>query len=347
MKYFVVFQNKTFKEEHAQGILWAPKKNKSGGPATFHWKSMTDVKKGDIIFSIVKNIIVARGVATGSAIDQANPFDNDLWYRDGWLVKLNYEFPLEKMKISEHIEDLRALLPDYNSPFNKITGGGNQGYLFPISKELGQKLDEYITDVFESEDFDSVFDIDLETSNEIRHLYEEQGIEEGTLYLAETDRPDGTNKPKTRRQVIQGRKTDFLKKSQKDAKTGLLAEELVVAYEKEFLINNDKEYLANKVKWVAKEADGYGYDVLSYTLDGKIKYIEVKATTLGKTHPFDISLNEVRTSVEKKDNYWIYRVYYMDSNEPKFYTVNGNVIKKFYLEPTSYKAYIKEKETTE
>ena len=344
MKYFVVFQNQSFKKEHEQGILWAPKKTSDGSPALFHWSSMKDIEEGDIVFSIVKNCVVARGIAQGKAIDQPNPLNNDQWDKDGWLVHLNYNFSLEKIRIMDHIEEIRPLLPAKYSPF-KLNGGGNQGYLYSISQDLGQKLDDYLVGVFESEDFDSVFDIDTDTSEEIRQLFEEQGIEEGTVFLAETDRPYGTNKPKTKRQVVHGRKTDFIKKAEKNAKTGLLAEELVVAHEKEYLIKNDRGDLADKVRWVAKEADGFGYDVLSYTLDGKKIFIEVKATTLGKNHPFDISANEIKTSEQKENNYWIYRVYYLDSGKPKFFKVSGNVEEQFYLEPTSYKAYIKEKKT--
>ncbi|PKK98656.1 MAG: hypothetical protein CVV57_05575 [Tenericutes bacterium HGW-Tenericutes-2] len=347
MKYFVVFQNKTFKEEHQSGILWAPKKDINGRFTQFHWESMTKIRKGDVVFSIISNYIVARSIAKSEAIDHSNPFNNELWSRDGWLVYLDYDFSIEKIKISEHIDEIRDLLPDTYSPFNKVTGGGNQGYLFPISKDLGRKLDEYILDVYEADDLETVFTIDEETSDIIRQLYEEQGIEEGQVILAETERPNGSNKPRVKKQVIHGRKIDFIEKAKKDAKTGVLAEELVVAYEKEYLIKHNKEDLANRVKWVANEADGFGYDVLSYSLDGKEKYIEVKATILGKSQSFDISANEIETSRNKKNNYWIYRVYYMNSDEPKFFKINGDIEEHFYLEPTSYKAYLKEKKLDE
>lgn len=347
MKYFVVFQNKSYKEEHKFGILWAPKRDTNGGNPRFHWKSMTDVKKGDVIFSIIKNKVAARSIATEEAIDQPNPLKNEQWGKDGWLVRVKYDFEIQNVRISDQIEEIRDLLPEKYSPFNKITGNGNVGYLYSISNELGRMIDGYILNDYETASPDSVFTVDDETSEVIRHLFEEQGIDEGHIILVETERPNESNKPKTRRQYTLARKIDFIEKAKKDAKTGVLAEELVVAYEKEFLINQGKEDLAKRVKWVAKEADGYGYDVLSYSLDGSEKYIEVKATTLGISQPFDISANEIETAKNSKENYWIYRVYNMDSNERKFFKISGDIEKEFDLEPTSYKAYLKEKKLDE
>ncbi len=124
----------------------------------------------------------------------------------------------------------------------------------------------------------------------------------------------------------------------------MLAEKLVEAYEKNELMRNGRSDLADKVKWVAAEADGFGYDILSYYKDGREKFIEVKGTSLGERHPFDISINEVFTSQEKGEDYWIYRVYHLDSNSPEFYKVQGPVDKFFDLSATSFKAFFKNQE---
>ncbi len=343
MNYFIVFQNQTFSEEHSKGILWAPKSDKNGGPAKFHWSSMKDIKKGDIIFSIIKNVIISRGVALSSATDESNPFSNDLWNRDGWLVNIDYNYTYEKIKIMDYIKTIRPLLPNIYSPFNHITGKGNQGYLFPISRELGILLDNFISGTYKSEIFEGIFDIDQDTSDSIRHLYEEQQINEGTVIIVETEHPFHSNRPRVKKQVIHGRKIDFIKKAEQDSKTGMLAERLVIEHEKLFLTSNGRKDLAELVKWVAKEADGYGYDVLSYDLAGKEKYIEVKATLLGKNHPFEITANEVMTSEQLESNYWIYRIYYMNSDQPMFYKMHGSASEVLDLEPIVFRAYIKEK----
>lgn len=342
MSYFVVFQNKTFEEEYSKQILWAPQKDINGENTYFHWESMKDLRIGDIVFSIVKNNVVSRSIVIKKAIEKVNPFNNGLWSREGWLAELKYDLSINNIKIMDHIDEIRELLPKMHSPFNSLTGRGNQGYLYPISAKLGSKIDELVLSQVQ-ERISDIFDIDQETAEVISQLYQEQGIEEGKVILVEIDRPENSNKPKVKRQVVYGRKIDFIAKAEKDQKTGVLAEELVVEYEKDYLRKNNRDDLAQRVKWVAKEADGYGYDVLSFDLNGEEKYIEVKATTLGESTPFEITANEVELSNSKSNHYWIYRVVHMNSTEPVFYKVNGNVYEEFELEPIAYRAYLKDK----
>ena len=46
MAYWWVCQNKTGKEEHQGGYLWAPHRNKNG-QTFFHWENMDLVRPGD------------------------------------------------------------------------------------------------------------------------------------------------------------------------------------------------------------------------------------------------------------------------------------------------------------
>lgn len=189
---------------------------------------------------------------------------------------------------------------------------------------------------------DEVFKTDETTSSIIRGVYDEEGIDNGEVILIETERPEGSNKPKYKKQSVNAKKTDFLKKTKRDAAIGIRGEELVVLHEKNHLNELGLTDLANQVKWVAQIADGYGYDVLSFDEDGLEKYIEVKTTTIANDkHPFDISANEVKTSDTFKDQYWIYRIYNVEENEPKFYKTNGSISEQFDLVPSSYKAYLK------
>jgi len=344
MKYFVVFQNQTFEQEFKAGILWAPKKDKNGVSSRFFWESMNLAKKGDVVFSVVKNYIVTRSIVTKEAVDYHNPLDTELWSRDGWLVKVDYDTQIDNIRISDHIDQLRDLLPDHHSPFRKSNGYGNQGYLFPISNELGNKLDQLINAAYVIKEDNDIFTVSEEEAEIIGVLFDEEGVDQANVIILESEIPETSNKPLLKQKMIHGRKIDFIEKAKKDAKTGLLGEELVVNYEKDFLIKNHRTDLAEKVKWVAKEADGYGYDVLSYDLNGNEKYIEVKTTKLDKDQPFEISANELRTSYEFKDQYWIYRIFSLDTKQPEFYKTQGEMNKHYDLEPTSFKAYIKKKE---
>ncbi len=341
MRYFIVFQNQSFKEEFRQGILWAPKTDRAGNEAKFHWKSMLLCRPGDVVFSITNNIIRARSIVEAAATDLINPLAGELWTTEGWLVKVNYSFSINEIKISDEFEMIRPLLPEKYSPFNLRNGRGNQGYLFPINNPLGELLDNLVSDTYQKYEESNIMSISLDESEMIHDIYEESGIEEGEIILIEDAPPSISNKPKTKVTRVYGKKTDFIKKAEEDQKTGIKAEILVRDYERSVLINLGRQDLADKVRWMAKEADGYGYDVLSYDEWGNEKYIEVKGTKLMKTTPFNITSNELETSINKGNKYWIYRVYYVNDHSPKFYKFQGRIDSNFDIEPSEYKVYTK------
>ncbi|AIO17989.1 hypothetical protein KQ51_00085 [Candidatus Izimaplasma bacterium HR1] len=340
--YFIVFQGKTYKEEFSEGILWAPIKGKDGSKALFHWETLTNCKPGDIVYSIVGNKLKARGTIEDKAIISPNPFDNDLWVRDGWLVNVDYYFIEDGIKIKEYINEIRPMLPKKYSPFNHKTGNGNVGYLYEIGSDLGEYLNQFIGNEYKTDVMKQVFEVTKDEEQMIELVMEEEGLDEAELIILEQKPPLKSNKPKSRRKKVHYKKTDFLKKAERDIKKGLAAEKLVEAYEKNYLIMRGRKDLADKIKWVAKEADSYGYDILSFDEFGVEKYIEVKGTTLGINNPFDVSRNEVETSIQKKDNYWVYRVYNLDTSKPLFYKLQGSLEEVLELEPSSYKAYIKD-----
>ncbi len=302
---------------------------------------MTKCDVGDVVFSVVRNEIVSRGIVKKRAVTEDNPFDNELWINEGWKVELDYNFTINNIKVKDHIDLIKDLLPDKYAPFNPITGRGNQGYLYTIPNQLGHLLDDLIIDVTQDYDVKSVFEVDEDAEELIQGVYEEAGIKEGEVMLVEEDPPSISNKPKTKVTKVHGRKVDYLKKAERDQKQGIKAERLVLEYEKQCLKDQGRDDLAKQVKWVAKEADGYGYDILSYDLEGNEKYIEVKSTSLGKNAPFDVSANEVETSKKYKGQYWVYRVYHIEDKQPRFFMSQGNIAVEFDLEPSAFKAYLK------
>ena len=86
---------------------------------------------------------------------------------------------------------------------------------------------------------------------------------------------------------------------------GLKGEEFVVDYEKTHLLQLNLTNLADKVKRISNENVANGYDVLSYTPDGKEKFIEVKTTTSSKFE-FEISSNELKKAKQLSANYFLY-----------------------------------------
>lgn len=118
------------------------------------------------------------------------------------------------------------------------------------------------------------------------------------------------------------------RKSQILKKLGTRGELIVLEYERNRLIKNKRPDLAKKIIHVAKTDDTAGYDILSYEIDGKPKYVEVKATKLppGKAQ-FYISLNEKNKS-EKLQNYNVYIVHGVTTKNPKIWNI-GNPFNPF------------------
>ena len=91
--------------------------------------------------------------------------------------------------------------------------------------------------------------------------------------------------------------------------TGDQGEEVVYLLEYQYLIDAGRFDLAGKVKNVSKDlGDGAGYDVLSYFLDGREKYIEVKTTSSDIDRPFYLSKNERDFLEREKESSFVYRV---------------------------------------
>lgn len=148
MNYFIVFQNKTYKEEMNGGYLWAPQRTRSGHEI-FHWTNMTKVKDGDIIFSMYKRNLVSINIANGKAVDAIRPSDLDktnLWEEHGWLLKAEYKELGNPVSISDNIDEILKLCPSKYSPFT-VKGTGSQGYLFEIGKEFGEYLLKLANDI--------------------------------------------------------------------------------------------------------------------------------------------------------------------------------------------------------
>lgn len=144
MNYFIVFQNKTYKEEKEGQYFWAPQKTNQGR-SIFHWENMKKIQPGDIIFSMFRQRLFSVNTATEKAIDSANPFPNheSTWERNGWLVSAEYNELPNPVILREHIEAILELCPPKYSPFTR-TGGGTQGYLFEIDKSFGEYLLELV-----------------------------------------------------------------------------------------------------------------------------------------------------------------------------------------------------------
>ncbi|MFW6015172.1 MAG: protein NO VEIN domain-containing protein [bacterium] len=143
---------------------------------------------------------------------------------------------------------------------------------------------------------------------------------------------------------FKGRKNvDYDAIRRENDKLGKKGEEMILNYEITYLKSNGKFELADKVEHSSEiHGDGIGYDIKSFSLDGKEKYIEVKTTTKGITTPFFMSINEKHFMEENQNNYRLVRVNNFDksTNKGDFFELTSNeLLTEYTFEATEFKVY--------
>lgn len=179
-------------------------------------------------------------------------------------------------------------------------------------------------------------------------LLDESGTDDAeitTLSLIDIPEPLKSNKfSSMSRKTV--KKIDYDKKARTNARNGLLGEELVLSYEEDRLKKMGREDLAQKIKWVSKEDDGTGYDIISYDVEesGKVieKYIEVKSTEGKEKNIFFVSANELDVFNKLGERYFIYRVCNVKSKHPELFILNYQDFNaRIQLDVDNYKASLK------
>ena len=175
-------------------------------------------------------------------------------------------------------------------------------------------------------------------------LINESGLEqEEIVTLKEVDIPSGKKATKYKeisRKIV--RKIDYAKKQKTNANNGLLGEKLVMAYEEEKLRKAGRTDLVDKIKWISREDDGTGYDILSFDEEGNEIYIEVKTTEGKDNSVFFISANEINVMDSLKEKYFIYRVFNVKTKNPEVFIISyDDFTSKINLSIENYKAELK------
>lgn len=124
-------------------------------------------------------------------------------------------------------------------------------------------------------------------------------------------------------------KMDYIKSQIANTKIGELGEKLVFKHEQEklkTLAKKDSKFAMLIPEWVALEDDGAGYDIKSYNENGDEIFIEVKATTGSKFTPFYISANELEFSKTHAGNYYLYRLFSINTTaEVAYFILSGDI----------------------
>ncbi|MDT0650580.1 DUF3883 domain-containing protein [Autumnicola edwardsiae] len=221
-------------------------------------------------------------------------------------------------------QNISAALIKFNQPYIK-------GYLPRFNYQ--QILDEKVAAHLENHtDYEKLFKIYADRD------VEKRSIDNYDKMLVKPPAIEEVNEPKisyTRNPI----KVNYLEREQKNSKLGYLGEKLIYDYEKWNLTKMGKEKLAQEIRWISKdEGDGAGYDILSKTIDGQDKYIEVKTTKLGIKTPFFFSDNEFEFSNRNSKNYYLYRVFDFE-NRSRIFTKNGGLQEICQYAPVVYKGY--------
>jgi hypothetical protein len=103
---------------------------------------------------------------------------------------------------------------------------------------------------------------------------------------------------------------DVAGRDERNRALGRAGEERALAHEKAVLTGAGRSDLASKVRWVSEEdGDGAGYDIASYTPEGRARLIEVKTTNGWERTPFHISRNELAIAEERRADWCLMRLY--------------------------------------
>lgn len=105
-------------------------------------------------------------------------------------------------------------------------------------------------------------------------------------------------------------KFDVAGRDARNRALGKAGEERVFNHERSELMVRGLDHLARRVRWVAEEdGDGLGYDILSFSPEGKERLIEVKTTTGWERTPFHMTINELAVSLERQDAWSLFRLH--------------------------------------
>ena len=101
--------------------------------------------------------------------------------------------------------------------------------------------------------------------------------------------------------------------SKKSDKVGKLGEEIVFEFEKNKLVKENRQDLADRLNWHRDDAGNRtpGWDITSFNKDGQEIYIEVKASEGQKISDVELTINE-----------WIQAEKNIESNQYKVYLVS-------------------------
>ncbi|MCV0429132.1 MAG: DUF3883 domain-containing protein, partial [Roseibium sp.] len=134
------------------------------------------------------------------------------------------------------------------------------------------------------------------------------------------------------------RRFDVASRDENNRALGKAGEELVFHRERTQLQHQGRNDLASRVRWVSQEdGDGAGYDILSFTPEGKDRLIEVKTTNGWERTPFHISRNELDVAETRQNDWYLFRLYEF-AQSPKAFELRPPLEAHVALTATDFQA---------
>ena len=134
------------------------------------------------------------------------------------------------------------------------------------------------------------------------------------------------------------RKFDVAGRDERNRSLGEAGEKRVLNHERAVLTDAGRADLAGKVRWVSQEdGDGAGYDISSFTPEGRVRWIEVKTTNGWERTPFHISKNELEVAEANRSKWRLFRLWNF-SRQPKAFELRPPLEAHVDLIPTSFRA---------
>ena len=134
------------------------------------------------------------------------------------------------------------------------------------------------------------------------------------------------------------RRFDVAARDERNRALGRAGEERVLYHERATLTGAGRRDLAELVKWMSEEeGDGAGYDIASFSPEGRERLIEVKTTNGWERTPFHITRNELAVAERMSAAWHLLRLWNF-AREPKAFELRHPLNAHVTLMATSFEA---------
>ncbi len=167
------------------------------------------------------------------------------------------------------------------------------------------------------------------------------GIEE-TAVLRVGPPPTLSNEPppdELKQTLEMARRFDVAGRDERNRALGRAGEERVLYHERATLTGAGRRDLAERVRWVSEEEGdgGAGYDIASFSPEGRDRLIEVKTTNGWERTPFHITRNELAVAERMSAAWHLLRLWNF-AREPKAFELRPPLDAHVTLIATSFEA---------